>query len=683
MSETINIFVSQLSYLFANLSLINVIDILLVAGFFFVIFQALYQTRALQLLRGALIIAILGISIFFLLPLETFTLLILGLLIAGAIALPILFQDELRRALTGVGQIGLRRGNGSAYDQLKSAILTATEQLSTRRFGALIVLEGQTPLDEIIETGILTQADRVTPELLTTIFYPNTTLHDGAVVLRGGRLMAAGCILPMQKEQTESEHLGTRHLAALGLSFQVPDALVIVVSEETGNISVAQGGRLYRGLSIENLEKRLDRFQHQVESQPQIRWNWLRSGGTKLILTNLLVALALALVAWVSVTIQTNPPELIAITDVPLIVVPPPPDLILTSELPANIQVNVQTTRDRARSQDHSSVNAEVDLSGLTAGAHQVPVEVTLADQGVQLLSTTPSNVNVTLEANVSKEFTPNLVILDPGSLAVGFELGGLSTSPETILVQGQESLVSKVVQAQIVIQLNGRREDFQVVEPVSLLDQDGQVVEELTPSPQQVLVDVVIDQTFFTRESSVQAILDNDTLDPNYEITGIITNPSTVTLTGNRAALAEVGEFIETAPVDLTDVYSKLSVEAPLILPEGVSALNDEGETIQNVLVHITVEPITDYLAITRFIEERGLEPPLIARLSESRVSVLLFGPRSLLDEIMKDPNLITVFVNLDGLSAGTYTLSIEYEAPQDVIVELFPSETEAVITE
>ena len=683
MSETINIFVSQLSYLFANLSLINVIDILLVAGFFFVIFQALYQTRALQLLRGALIIAILGISIFFLLPLETFTLLILGLLIAGAIALPILFQDELRRALTGVGQIGLRRGNGSAYDQLKSAILTATEQLSTRRFGALIVLEGQTPLDEIIETGILTQADRVTPELLTTIFYPNTTLHDGAVVLRGGRLMAAGCILPMQKEQTESEHLGTRHLAALGLSFQVPDALVIVVSEETGNISVAQGGRLYRGLSIENLEKRLDRFQHQVESQPQIRWNWLRSGGTKLILTNLLVALALALVAWVSVTIQTNPPELIAITDVPLIVVPPPPDLILTSELPANIQVNVQTTRDRARSQDHSSVNAEVDLSGLTAGAHQVPVEVTLADQGVQLLSTTPSNVNVTLEANVSKEFTPNLVILDPGSLAVGFELGGLSTSPETILVQGQESLVSKVVQAQIVIQLNGRREDFQVVEPVSLLDQDGQVVEELTPSPQQVLVDVVIDQTFFTRESPVQAVLDNDTLDPNYEITGIITNPSTVTLAGNRAALAEVGEFIETAPVDLTDVYSKLSVEAPLILPEGVSALNDEGETIQNVLVHITVEPITDYLAITRFIEERGLEPPLIARLSESRVSVLLFGPRSLLDEIMKDPNLITVFVNLDGLSAGTYTLSIEYEAPQNVIVELFPSETEAVITE
>lgn len=683
MSETINVFVSQLSYLFANLSLINVIDILLVAGFFFVIFQALYQTRALQLLRGALIIAILGISIFFLLPLETFTLLILGLLIAGAIALPILFQDELRRALTGVGQIGLRRGNGSAYDQLKSAILTATEQLSTRHFGALIVLEGQTPLDEIIETGILTQADRVTPELLTTIFYPNTTLHDGAVVLRGDRLMAAGCILPMQKEQTESEHLGTRHLAALGLSFQVPDALVIVVSEETGNISVAQDGRLYRGLSIENLEKRLDRFQHQVESQPQIRWNWLRSGGPKLILTNLLVALALSLVAWVSVTIQTNPPELIAITDVPLIVVPPPPDLILTSELPANIQVNVQTTRDRARSQDRSSVNAEVDLSGLTAGAHQVPVEVTLADQGVQLLSTTPSNVNVTLEANVSKEFTPNLVILDPGSLPVGFELGGLSTSPETVLVQGQESLVSKVVQAQIVIQLNGRREDFQVVEPVSLLDQDGQVVEGLTPSPQQVLVDVVIEQTFFTRESPVQAILDNDTLDPNYEITGIITNPSTVTLTGNRAALAEVGEFIETAPVDLTDVYSKLSVESPLILPEGVSALNDEGETIHNVLVHITVEPITDYLAITRFIEERGLEPLLIARLSESRVSVLLFGPRSLLDEIMKDPNLITVFVNLDGLSAGTYTLPIEYEAPQDVIVELFPSETEAVITE
>lgn len=683
MSETINVFVSQLSYLFANITLINVIDILLVAGFFFVIFQALYQTRALQLLRGAIIITILGVSIFFLLPLETFSLLVLGLLIAGAIALPILFQDELRRALTGLGQIGTRRGNRSAYDQLKSALMTASQQLSSRRFGALIVLEGQTPLDDIIETGISTEAEQVSPELLTTIFYPNTALHDGAVVLRGDRLMAAGCILPMQKEQTETEHLGTRHRAALGLTFQVPDALVIVISEETGNISVSQGGRLDRGLTQEELEDKLDHFQHQVESQPQIRWNWLRSGGPKGIITNLLVALILALVAWVSVMFQTNPPQLIGIADVPLIVIPASSDLILTSELPDTVVMGVQTTQNIASELDRGSVTAEVDLSDLPAGVHLVPVEVHLVDERVQLRSVAPSSVNVTLEAITSEELAPNPVIIDPGSLPVGYSLGKISTSPETVLVQGQESLVSQVVQARIVIQLNERREDFQQVVPVSLLDQDGKVVEGLTPSPQQVLANITIEQDFFTRDAPVQAVLDTDTLDSNYEITSIEVLPSSITLTGDRAALAGVGEFVETAPINLTDVYSEFTVDAPLILPPGVSALNEEGETILTVNVRIILEPITEYLALTRFVEERGLGPTMIARLTESRVSVLLFGPRSLLNEIIKDPNLVTVFVDLDGLAAGTYTLPIGYEAPQDAIVELFPSETEAVIVE
>jgi diadenylate cyclase len=154
MSETLTVLANQFVYLFTNLTLINVLDILLVAAFFFVIFQALYQTRALQVLRGALIIAIMGVALLLLIPLETVRLLVQGLLIAGVISLPILFQTELRRALTGLGQIGTRRENGGTSYQFEDSILTAAEQLSTRRHGALIVLEGATPLDDIIETGI-------------------------------------------------------------------------------------------------------------------------------------------------------------------------------------------------------------------------------------------------------------------------------------------------------------------------------------------------------------------------------------------------------------------------------------------------------------------------------------------------------------------------------------------------
>jgi diadenylate cyclase len=683
MNNTITIFLSQINYLFTHITLINVLDILLVAGFFFVIFQALYQTRALQLLRGITIIAILGVALLLVLPLETFTLLVQGLLLAGIIALPILFQDELRRALTGLGQIGTRRTNDSTYDQFRNTILTSVKELSSQRHGALIVLEGQTPLDDVIETGIPTRAHQVTPELLNTIFYPNTPLHDGAVVLRGDRLMAAGCILPVQKEQTKPEHLGTRHRAALGLSFIVPDALIIVVSEETGNVSVAHDGRLYRGLSESQLEDWLDRFNTQLENRAKIHWGWLRSGGPRVIVTNLLIALALAIVAWVSVTIQTNPPVSITIPNVPLSVIPPDPELILTSNLPENVQVLIQTTKELIEQQDSSGINAEITLSDLSPGVHSVPVEVNLANSGVQLINVNPSFVKVTLEANVSKEFSPNISILDPHSLPVGYTYDEITTTPETILVQGQESLVSQVVQARAIIQLNGRSEDFQQVVPVKLLDQDGKIVEGLTPSPQQILVEVKIKQTFYTKEVPIQAIVNKESLDPDYEITSIIIEPSTAILTGNRSALADIGDFIETAPIDLTDIYSEFTLQVPLVLPTNITALNKEGDKLLNTNAHIIIKPKTDYLVLTRWIEEIGLDPALTANISETRVSVLLFGPRNLLDEVEKDPTLVTVYLDLADLTAGSYTLPVEYRAPSNTELELFPAEIDVILVE
>lgn len=684
MSETITVLLNQLVYLFTNLTLINVLDILLVAAFLFVIFQLLYQTRAMQVLRGTLIIAIFGLAFFLLIPLETFRLLVQGLLIAGVISLPILFQDELRRALTGLGQIGLRRNNGSAYTRFEDSILTAVEQLSTRRHGALIVLEGSTPLDDVIETGIPMNAQQLTPELLTTIFYPNTPLHDGAVVLRGERIMAAACILPVQKEQTESEHLGTRHRAALGLSFQVPDTLVIVISEETGSISISQAGRIFRGLSISELDDWLHRFQRQPESRPSLRWNWIRSGGPKIILSNILVAITLSLVAWVSVTFQTNPPQQVPFNGVTLTEIPPPSDVVRTSEIPDTITVVVQATEDRLEQLNLGNINAELDLSGLDAGTHQIPVEVQLVDERVQLISVTPSVVSVFLEDYVSRNLEVNVVILDEGSLPFGYELGTVTTSPETILIQGQESLVNQVVQASVTVQLNARRDDFQVVLPVSLLDQQGNIVQGLSPSPQQVAVNVSINQTFNTRSIAIQAVWDSASLDPDYQVTSVGLEPSSVLLTGQPSALEQVGEYIETAVIDLTNVKSEFSTEIPLILPDGVTALSEDGIRIFNVRVNMNIEPITDYLALTERIEIRNLNPDFTAQLGVTSASVLLFGPRTALEEIRSEQGLVLVYIDLEEFTQpGTYSVPLQYEAPESVETELFPAEIQVIINE
>lgn len=681
MSDSISLLVDQLQYLFSNITLINIIDILLVAILFFILFQALYQTRTLQLLRGVLIIAIVGLSVFFLLPLQTFNYIVLGLLIAGAIALPILFQDELRRALTGLGQIGFRRSNGSSYDQFINDLVNACEQLVASRHGALFVLESHTPLDDIIETGIPTNAEKISTELLTTIFFPNTPLHDGAVVLRGDRLMAAACILPVQKEQTEVEHLGTRHRAALGLSNQVPDALIIVISEETGTIAIAQNGKLKRGVKPDDLRQQLDRFQQRTASRPRIQWKWLRSGGIKFVISNVIIALALAVLAWVSIMFQVNPVESITVGDVPVSIIPPGPELILTSKIPESIRVTVQTTKDRADRQDPSTINAEVDLSGLSSGAHQIPFEVTLTDPAVQIIDINPSFVNVVLESKISREFNPNVNLT--GLIPTGYRLVETRVTPGSVIVEGQESLVSQVVQANVNISLTDKKESFQEVLSVELLDQEGNILQGLTSSPAQILVEVIIEQSFATRAVAVKANIDTTTLDPDFEITSVTLIPSIVTLKGNPTKLAEVGNFIETAPIDLTGVFSEFSTTVPLILPEGVTAINQDNEEILNVRAEITVEPIPNFLTVTRFIQVTGLDPSLQVRIPSTRVDVLLFGSAEVLQEIESTPGLVKVFINLAGYSTGTHTVPIEYNAPQDVVVELFPSDVEVVITD
>ena len=683
MSETLTALWNQLVYLFTNLTLINILDILLLALFFFVIFQALYQTRALQVLRGTLIIAVLGIALFLLLPLETVRLLVQGLLIAGIIALPILFQDELRRWLTGLGQIGIRRENGSAFVRFEDTILTAVEQLSKRRHGALIVLEGTTPLDDIIETGIALDAQQVTSELLTTIFYPNTPLHDGAVVLRGDRLMAASCILPMQKEQTESAHLGTRHRAALGLTFQVPDAIVIIVSEETGSISVSQAGRIYRGLSASELLDWLDRFRLQSESRPIIHWDWLRSGGPKIILANIIVALALSLVAWVSVTIQTNPPLTITVTDVPLNVIPPSPDVVLISTLPETVVVEVQAPEDRIETLTLDNINAQVDLSELSSGSYQVPVEVAITDERVQIVSIAPPAVSVILENYVQRELEVFIEILGDNLLPLGYELGEYSATPEYVSIQGADSVVAQVAQAKTAVDVSGRTEDFQVVTPIDLLDQEGDIDDDLVPSPQQVVIDVIIIQTFSTREIAIQAVWDASTLDIDYTITGAVVNPSMVTLTGQQRALEAAGDYLQTATIDLTNIRSEFSEQVPLIIPEGVTAVDKDGNRLLNVFVTITIEPVTDYYSERRRVELRGLDPNLTARVSDSWVSILLFGPKPVLREIESDPSLLNVYADLSDLQTpGIYTVILQYEAPEDITAEVFPPEIEVVIS-
>ncbi|RME64765.1 MAG: TIGR00159 family protein [Caldilineae bacterium] len=239
----------------------NLLDLALVTLFFYVLLRLFRGTQAVQLVRGLLVIGLIAAVITRTVELTAFSWLLRSSSLVVFVAIPVIFQPELRRALERVGR-GLpflaRRTDGAATQQLITQIVRACEQMANVRHGALIVLEGGTGLGEYIDRGIPVDG-HVTAELLMTIFYPRTPLHDGAVIIRDGRIAAAACVLPLTSRENLDPQLGTRHRAAIGVTEQ-SDALSVVVSEETGAISVARTGRIVRRLDDNRLRRILTEF---------------------------------------------------------------------------------------------------------------------------------------------------------------------------------------------------------------------------------------------------------------------------------------------------------------------------------------------------------------------------------------------------------------------------------------
>lgn len=223
----------------------DLLDILIITFLVFKIIELTINTRAYQLLKGfaVLLIVMLFSAIF---NLYTINYLLNTLLVSGIVVMVVVFQPELRRALAHIGRLKLNffsREKESGSDIVKE-LVSAMIALSKRKVGALIVIERDTRLDDYLPTGTFIDAQISNP-LLQNIFEPNTPLHDGAVIIREGRIHYAACVLPLFSDPTISRELGTRHRAALGVS-SVSDSLTLVVSEETGVISYAENGKLVR-----------------------------------------------------------------------------------------------------------------------------------------------------------------------------------------------------------------------------------------------------------------------------------------------------------------------------------------------------------------------------------------------------------------------------------------------------
>lgn len=260
----------------------DIIDILIVSYVIYQLILLVRGTRAIQLLKGIIVVVLTwALSVWF--KLNTLQWLMNQAFTFGVLAVIIIFQPELRRALEQLGRGTLFSRTSSDEEQEVtqriSQILKAVNHLAKRKIGALIVFERETGLNDYIESGIPLES-QLTAELLINIFTPNTPLHDGAVIVRKQQIMAAGCYLPLSENPFISKELGTRHRAAIGMS-EVSDAIAVVVSEETGQVSLALNGQIVRDIKEESLVSKLfEELRPKTKSKEKTPF-WKRKGGER------------------------------------------------------------------------------------------------------------------------------------------------------------------------------------------------------------------------------------------------------------------------------------------------------------------------------------------------------------------------------------------------------------------
>jgi len=260
---------SELVFLFQRVNWLTVLDILLVGIIFYVILIMLRNTQAMTLMRGVIFLIIAISLLTTLVNLPAFSWLVNIALPTLLFAIPVIFAPEIRRGLERLG----RAGSGAlllnqpvtseeAIHEMIQAVTSACVRLAAHKYGALVVIERKDHLQEYIDTGVMLNAN-VTPELLLQIFHPNTPLHDGAVIVQTDQISAAACVMPLSSRgvlaRSPERQMGLRHRAALGIS-EASDALAVVVSEETGGISVAHRGRIIRRIGADKLENVLLAF---------------------------------------------------------------------------------------------------------------------------------------------------------------------------------------------------------------------------------------------------------------------------------------------------------------------------------------------------------------------------------------------------------------------------------------
>lgn len=392
-----------------------------------------------------------------------------------------------------------------------------------------------------------------------------------------------------------------------------------------------------------------------------------------------LLALILGISVWVSAITSADPDEVRMYPDaIPLEIIGNDPSLITTSDIPSNVEVTLRAPRSvwEQLTAQEDSVQATLDLSGLSAGEHRVEIQVRVLVRPYQIVLKNPETVIVKLEPNATR--TLSLERSLRGIPAIGYQAGDVTLDPTEVVISGPESIVNQATRARVFVNLDGARENIQQSNVIQIVDENNTILKGLIITPETVKVNVPVSQQGGFRDVAVKVVVQGQ-IAAGYRLENISVFPPVVTVFASDPELVNsLPGVVETQPLDLQDAEENITTRLALNLPENVTLVG-----AQTVQVTVGISPIqTSLTLLNQKIEVIGLSEGLMAQVLPQTVDVILSGPVPVLDALT--PQDVIVTVDLAGLKPGTYQLMPKVDVLVDnVLVEsILPGTIEVVLS-
>ena len=645
---------------FNNIRINDIVEIIIFIGIFFYLIKHFKNTRMWILLKGILtMFAIYSLSNIF--SLKVITNLFQSVISFFIIALIMMFQPELRKMLESMGNKSLstnikslfiKKENKRFTDNTIKELISAVDNMAKAKTGALILIENNIPLDEYIKSGISINSD-ITSQLITNIFEKNTPLHDGAMIIRNNKIIAATCYLPLSENKNINKSLGTRHRAAIGASEQT-DAFVIVVSEETGAISYVENGQIKHNVKVSRLVEKIQSINYEVKPTTH-----LAQRGT--FLKNLATSVFFGALFWLIFTVAYNPVETIKIDNIPVEVVN---DDVIESlgkvyEIKSGSTVNIEVTgtKDELSNLLISDFKATADFSKLSI-TNTASINV-YSSRNVEINT---HNATMSIEIEDASEIELSIELQKQGTEQSGFYVYNLSTNTPTVKISGPKSVIKTIDKAVAVVNINGAHTNFETSADIKIYDRNGSLL-----SNDDCTVDVeninITASVYETKTVPITLDITDDSKDSQLEILDKSLSMKDVVISADKKTLSAIEEIV--IPVDVTNSSSNTInsiIDIRNYLPSGVQCA---GENNLEYTIQIGKNITRTFTLYPSSIKIKNGDGVILTQ----KLDIKLTFDKNATDNI--NVSNLGVFVDIGGLKEGNYNLPIQFENLSDVTTE------------